>query len=72
VAAAVTAADELGRPLTPRSAVASLLLGMHPPRMRAALLVRWCAHLGIPEGTTRVALSRMVTAGELTINDGRY
>jgi phenylacetic acid degradation operon negative regulatory protein len=52
--------------------VASLLLGMHPPRMRGALLVRWCAHLGIPEGTTRVALSRMIAAGELTVTDGRY
>jgi len=28
--------------------------------------VRWCALLGIAEGTTRVALSRMVDAGELT------
>jgi phenylacetic acid degradation operon negative regulatory protein len=54
------------RPLSPRSVIASLLLGMHPPRIRGALLVRWCRHLGIPEGTTRVALSRMVDAGELT------
>jgi phenylacetic acid degradation operon negative regulatory protein len=64
--------DELLRPLSPRSVIASLLLGMHPPRARGALLVRWCAHLGIAEGTTRVALSRMVDAGELAVHDGRY
>jgi phenylacetic acid degradation operon negative regulatory protein len=45
---------------------------MHPPRARGALLVRWCTHLGIAEGTTRVALSRMVDAGELAAHDGRY
>jgi phenylacetic acid degradation operon negative regulatory protein len=64
--------DVLLRPLSPRSVIASLLLGMHPPRARGALLVRWCAHLGIAEGTTRVALSRMVDAGELAVHDGRY
>ncbi len=65
-------AEPLLRPLSPRSVIASLLLGMHPPRARAALLVRWCAHLGIAEGTTRVALSRMLEAGELRARDGRY
>ncbi len=65
-------AEPLLRPLSPRSVIASLLLGMHPPRARATLLVRWCAHLGIAEGTTRVALSRMVEAGELPARDGRY
>jgi phenylacetic acid degradation operon negative regulatory protein len=64
--------DPLLRPLSPRSVIASLMLGMHPPRARAALLVRWCTHLGIAEGTTRVALSRMVDAGELAMHDGRY
>ena len=62
----------LSRPLSPRSVIASLLLGMHPPRLRGALLVRWCGLLGIAEGTTRVALSRMVDAGELTAEGGRY
>jgi phenylacetic acid degradation operon negative regulatory protein len=65
-------ADLLERPLSPRSVVASLLLGMHPPRIRGALLVRWCGLFGIAEGTTRVALSRMVAAGELRTNDGVY
>jgi phenylacetic acid degradation operon negative regulatory protein len=62
----------LPRPLSPRSVIASLLLGIHPPRLRGALLVRWCGLLGIAEGTTRVALSRMVDAGELTTDGGRY
>jgi phenylacetic acid degradation operon negative regulatory protein len=70
--AAVPDAEPLLRPLSARSVIASLLLGMHPPRVRGALLVRWCAHLGIAEGTTRVALSRMVDAGELRGRDGRY
>ena len=64
--------DPLPRPLSPRSVIASLLLGIHPPRLRGALLVRWCGLLGIAEGTTRVALSRMVDAGELTTDAGRY
>ena len=63
---------ELERPLTARSAIASLLLGTHPPRLRGALLVRWCERLGIAEGTARVALSRMVEAGEARSSDGHY
>jgi phenylacetic acid degradation operon negative regulatory protein len=62
----------LARPLTARSAVASLLLGMHPPRMASQRLVQWCALLGIAPGTTRVALSRMVERGELFWVDGTY
>ena len=64
--------DPLPRPLSPRAVIASLLLGVHPPRLRGALLVRWCGLLGIAEGTTRVALSRMVDGGELTTDAGRY
>ncbi len=60
------------RPLTARSIVASALLGTHPPALRAQLLVRLGELFGVPEGTTRVALSRMVAAGELTMDDGRY
>ena len=43
----------LPRPLTPRSIIASLLLGIHPPRLRGTLLVRWCGLMGMAEGTTR-------------------
>jgi phenylacetic acid degradation operon negative regulatory protein len=60
------------RRLTARSIVASALLGTHPPVLRGQLLVRLGALFGVAEGTTRVALSRMVAAGELTAIDGRY
>ena len=60
------------RPLTARSIIASALLGTHPPVLRGQLLVRLVELFGVPEGTTRVALSRMVSAGELTVDEGRY
>lgn len=62
----------LGRPLTARSVIASLLLGMRPPRLEGARLVRWCGLFGISEGTARVALSRMVERGELRAAAGLY
>jgi phenylacetic acid degradation operon negative regulatory protein len=62
----------LERPLTPRSLVASLLLGMHPPRMPVDRLVRWCELFGVAPGTARVALSRMRERGELAGDDGVY
>lgn len=58
--------------LTARSVVASTLLGIQPPRLPTALLVRSGELFGIAEGTTRVALSRMVAAGELEPDDGGY
>ena len=65
--------DALGlRPLSARSVVASGLLGTHPPRLSTAALVDLCSRFGISPGTTRVALSRMVAAGELAAEDGHY
>jgi phenylacetic acid degradation operon negative regulatory protein len=59
--------------LTARSVVASTLLGARPPVLPVSVLVRSGALFGIPEGTVRVALSRMVVAGELSADgDGRY
>jgi phenylacetic acid degradation operon negative regulatory protein len=52
--------------------VLSLLLGMERPAMASSDLVRWCALFAVPEGTTRVALSRMVERGELVAAAGRY
>lgn len=52
--------------LTARSVIASTLLGMQPPRLSTRMLVRSGELFGIAEGTTRVAISRMVVAGELT------
>ena len=60
------------RPLTARSLVASTLLGTQPPVLPGRVLVRLAELFGIAEGTTRVALSRMVAAGELEVDDGRY
>jgi phenylacetic acid degradation operon negative regulatory protein len=58
--------------LSARSVVASVLLGTHPPRLSTAALVELCGRFGITGGTTRVALSRMVAAGELAAEDGHY
>jgi phenylacetic acid degradation operon negative regulatory protein len=60
------------RPLTARSAVLSTLLGTHPPRLPARSLVRVGELFGIAEGTIRVALSRMVAAGDLAQVNGDY
>jgi phenylacetic acid degradation operon negative regulatory protein len=62
---ASAAAEQDRRPLTARSVIASTLLGIDPPRLSAALLVRSGELFGISGPTTRVALSRMVAAGEL-------
>jgi phenylacetic acid degradation operon negative regulatory protein len=62
----------LSRPLTARSVVASVLLGMRSPELSGQRLVRTAELFGLAEGTTRVALSRMVSAGELVASDGRY
>jgi phenylacetic acid degradation operon negative regulatory protein len=62
----------LDRPLTARSVIASLLLRSSPPRMPGGRLVQWCGLFDIPEGTARVALSRMVDRGELRTSDGTY
>lgn len=60
------------RPLTARSVIASTLLGIRPSRLSTPMLVRSCGLFGIAEGTTRVAISRMVAAGELAPDDGGY
>ena len=60
------------RPLSARSVVASTLLGMRPPRLPTQILVRSGSLFGIAEGTTRVALSRMVAAGELEPDGDGY
>jgi phenylacetic acid degradation operon negative regulatory protein len=52
--------------------VASTLLGVDPPVLPGRLLVKAAELFGIAEGTTRVALSRLVAAGELEADDGHY
>ena len=72
VEAVASAVDLLGRPLTARSVIASLLLGRHPPSAPGSLLVRWCALFGITETSARVALTRMVQRAELAGDSGVY
>lgn len=60
-------------PLTARSVMASALLGLQPPELPVAQLIRLCSLFDIGENRTRVALSRMVAAGEaVATGPGRY
>jgi phenylacetic acid degradation operon negative regulatory protein len=53
--------------------MASALLGMDPPELPVAQLVRLTGLFGISENRARVALSRMVAGGEATSDGaGRY
>jgi len=53
--------------------LASALLGMDPPELPVAQLVRLTGLLGFSENRARVALSRMVATGEATTDGaGRY
>lgn len=51
--------------MTARSVVLSVLLGAHPALATASELIRLTADFGIKETTVRVALTRMVSAGDL-------
>ena len=51
--------------LTARSVVLSVLLGTHPAWATSAELIRLTADFGIRESALRVALTRMVGAGDL-------
>jgi len=64
--------QERNIPFTARSVVASLVLGMRRGRLPGSALVDAAKLFGFTEGTTRVALSRMVAAGELGTEDGWY
>ncbi len=60
-------------PLTARSVLASALLGEDPPELPVAHLVRLAGLFGISDNRARVALTRMVAAGEATTDGaGRY
>ncbi len=58
--------------LSARSVVLSLLLGSGPEGIPGARLVAAAAEMGIAEQTARVALSRMVSVGDLLRADGAY
>ena len=58
--------------MTARSVVLSVLLGAHPACATAAELVRLTADFDIKEATLRVALTRMVSAGDLVRSEDGY
>jgi phenylacetic acid degradation operon negative regulatory protein len=58
--------------MTARSVVLSVLLGAHPAWATAAELFRLTADFDIRDATLRVALTRMVSAGDLVRSDDGY
>jgi phenylacetic acid degradation operon negative regulatory protein len=62
----------LVRPLTARSVVLSLLLGAHPPRLPVRDIVDAGEQFGISPATMRVALTRLVQAGDLVADQAVY
>ncbi|MGW0161162.1 PaaX family transcriptional regulator C-terminal domain-containing protein [Mycobacterium sp. NPDC003323] len=58
--------------LTARSVVLSVLLGAHPAWASASELITLTADFGIRESTLRVALTRMVSAGDLVRSADGY
>ena len=58
--------------MTARSVVLSVLLGAHPAWATASELIRLTADFGIKEATLRVALTRMVGAGDLVRSEDGY
>ncbi|EID08733.1 hypothetical protein MXEN_21522 [Mycobacterium xenopi RIVM700367] len=58
--------------MTARSVVLSVLLGAHPAWATTAELIRLTSDFGIKESTLRVALTRMVSAGDLVRSADGY
>ena len=58
-------------PLTARSVALSTLLGYHPPALPISALVKVGELLGIADRATRVALTRMVKDGDVTVDNER-
>ena len=58
--------------MTARSVVLSVLLGAHPAWATAAQLLLLTGDFGIRESTVRVALTRMVGAGDLVRSEDGY
>ncbi|MGA8547944.1 MAG: PaaX family transcriptional regulator C-terminal domain-containing protein [Mycobacterium sp.] len=58
--------------MTARSVVLSVLLGAHPAWASAAELIRLTDDFGIKETTLRVALTRMVSSGDLVRSADGY
>ena len=59
-------------PLTARSVALSSLLGYHPPALPISALVKVGELFGIRDRAIRVALTRMVRDGDVTVDNGVY
>src|ERR1700736_2542368 len=59
-------------PLTARSVALSTLLGYHPPALPVRALVKEGELFGIADRATRVALTRRVRDGDVTVDNGVY
>ena len=57
--------------LTARSVALSTLLGYHPPALPISALVKVGELFGIADRATRVALTRMVKDGDVTVDEWR-
>lgn len=68
----VPATATLVRPLTARSVVLSLLLGTHPPRLPVRDILDAGEAFGLAPATVRVALTRLVRAGDLVSERSVY
>ncbi|OBA89923.1 transcriptional regulator [Mycobacteriaceae bacterium 1482268.1] len=60
------------RQLSARSVLATALLGADQPHLQVGELVEMASLFGISDGAARTCLWRMVSAGELTSDDGVY
>lgn len=58
--------------MTARSVILSLLLGAHPAELSVGEIRRMTLLFGISDATVRVALTRMVSAGDLVRTDDGY
>nr|CEL23544.1 Phenylacetic acid degradation operon negative regulatory protein paaX [Kibdelosporangium sp. MJ126-NF4]CTQ89158.1 Phenylacetic acid degradation operon negative regulatory protein paaX [Kibdelosporangium sp. MJ126-NF4] len=68
----VTAGELDLKPLSARSVVLSVLLGIHPPELPVRYLVRLAGEFRITEPALRVALTRMTAAGDLARTGSTY
>jgi len=68
----MTGDHEATPPLSARSVALSLLLGARPPRLSGRDVVTLGEMFGVAVPTMRVALSRMVAAGDLEVDEGIY
>ncbi|MCZ4552137.1 PaaX family transcriptional regulator C-terminal domain-containing protein [Gordonia rubripertincta] len=60
------------RKLTARSVILSTLLGFHSAQAQVRGVLSLATELGLQESAVRVALTRMVAAGDLERHDGMY